>query len=67
MSEPIAVPEPCDLVIEAGWVIPVEPHGLVLEDHAVAVRGGVILAILPIAERARDSTPPKPSPVPTRR
>ncbi len=46
--------QPCDLVIEAGWVIPVEPHGLVLEHHAVAVRGGVILAILPIAEaRAR--------------
>jgi 5-methylthioadenosine/S-adenosylhomocysteine deaminase len=44
----------CDLIIEAGWVIPVEPHGLVLEHHAVAVRGGVILAILPIAEaRAR--------------
>jgi len=40
----------CDLLIEAGWVIPVEPHGLVLEHHAVAVRGGVILAILPIAD-----------------
>ena len=54
MSEPKGDPEPCDLLIEAGWVIPVEPHGLVLEHHAVAVRSGVILAILPIADaRAR--------------
>jgi 5-methylthioadenosine/S-adenosylhomocysteine deaminase len=41
---------PCDLLIEAGWLIPVEPHGVVLADHAVAVRGGEILAVLPIAE-----------------
>ena len=47
-------PQPCDLLIEAGFVVPVEPHGVVLEDHAVAVNDGVILAILPIAEaRAR--------------
>ena len=46
--------QPCDLLIEAGWVVPVEPHAVVLEDHAVAVRGGVIVDILPIAEaRAR--------------
>ena len=51
---PSESPEPCDLVIEAGWVIPVEPHGVVLEHHAVAVRSGVILAIVPIADaRAR--------------
>jgi len=40
----------CDLLIEAGFVVPVEPHGVVLENHAVAVREGVIVAILPIAE-----------------
>lgn len=40
----------CDLLIEAGFVVPVEPHALVLENHAVAVREGVIVAILPIAE-----------------
>ena len=28
-------PERCDLLIEAGWVVPVEPHGVVLEGHAV--------------------------------
>ena len=44
----------CDLLIEAAWVVPVEPHAVVLEDHAVAVKAGVIIDILPIAEaRAR--------------
>jgi 5-methylthioadenosine/S-adenosylhomocysteine deaminase len=38
---------PCDLLIEAGHVVPVVPHGVVLEDHAVAVRDGVIVAVLP--------------------
>ena len=42
--------ESCDLLIEAGHVVPVEPHGVVLEDHAVAVRGGQIVALLPRAE-----------------
>ncbi|KGM54868.1 N-ethylammeline chlorohydrolase [Lysobacter daejeonensis GH1-9] len=42
-----AAPEACDLLIEAGWVVPVVPHGVVLEDHAVVVTGGVIQAILP--------------------
>ncbi|MGN7724768.1 TRZ/ATZ family hydrolase [Luteimonas sp. 22616] len=49
-----SAPEPCDLLIEAGFVVPVEPHGVVLEDHAVAVRDGAIVAVLPRAEaRAR--------------
>ena len=42
--------ESCDLLIEAGFVVPVVPHALVLEDHAVAVSGSEIVAILPIAE-----------------
>ena len=52
MTEP--APQPCDLLIEAGWVVPVVPHGVVLEGHAVAVSGGRILAVLPTVEaRAR--------------
>jgi 5-methylthioadenosine/S-adenosylhomocysteine deaminase len=48
------IPETCDLIIEAGHVVPVEPHGVVLDDHAVAVRDGTIVAVLPVAEaRAR--------------
>lgn len=42
--------EACDLLIEAGFVVPVVPHGVVLEDHAVAVRAGEIVAVLPIPE-----------------
>ncbi len=49
-----SAPQPCDLLIEAAYVVPIVPHGLVLEDHAVAVDGGRILALLPQAEaRAR--------------
>lgn len=48
------VPESCDLLIEARHVVPIAPRGAVLEHHAVAVRDGIILAVLPIAEaRAR--------------
>ena len=39
-----------DLVIEASWVIPVEPHGIVLENHAVAITDGNIVALLPTEE-----------------
>ncbi|MEO8748307.1 MAG: TRZ/ATZ family hydrolase [Rhodanobacter sp.] len=45
-----APPQSVDLLIEARWVVPVEPHGLVLDDHAVAVRAGAIVALMPIAE-----------------
>ncbi|TDR40793.1 5-methylthioadenosine/S-adenosylhomocysteine deaminase [Tahibacter aquaticus] len=43
-----------DLLIEARWVVPVEPHAVVLEHHAVAVTAGRIVDVLPIAAaRAR--------------
>lgn len=42
--------QPCDLLIEAGYVVPVEPHAVVLENHAVAVKDGAIVAILPTNE-----------------
>ena len=38
-----------DQVLEARWVIPVEPHGVVLDDHAVALAGDTIVEILPTA------------------
>ena len=50
-------PQPCDLLIEAGWVVPVEPHGVVLPDHAVVVTGGRIVGILPRAEAQVRFTP----------
>ncbi|AOU97628.1 N-ethylammeline chlorohydrolase [Acidihalobacter yilgarnensis] len=39
-----------DLLISARWVIPVEPDAVVLENHAVAVRGRRIVDILPTSE-----------------
>jgi 5-methylthioadenosine/S-adenosylhomocysteine deaminase len=39
-----------DHVLAARWVIPVQPSGLVLEDHAVALSGTSIAAVLPIAQ-----------------
>ena len=35
-----------DLIIEARWIIPVEPANVVLENHAVAINKGRIVAIL---------------------
>ncbi len=34
-------------VVEARWVVPVEPFGVVLRDHAVVVHDGRVLAVLP--------------------
>ena len=45
--------EPVDLLIHARWVLPVEPRGAVLERHALAVRAGRIVALLPSAEAER--------------
>ncbi|MHB1332492.1 MAG: TRZ/ATZ family hydrolase [Sulfuriferula sp.] len=44
---------PVETLIEARWVIPVEPSGAVLADHSVAVDGGRIVAILPTEEARR--------------
>ena len=46
-----------DTLLEARWVIPVEPHGAVLEHHAVAIAGDTIVEVLPIdAARAKYAT-----------
>ena len=37
-------------LIRARWVVPVEPAGAVLDNHAVAVRGDRIEAVLPAAD-----------------
>jgi 5-methylthioadenosine/S-adenosylhomocysteine deaminase len=51
------VPEPCHVLIEARYVVPMDRPGVVLEDHAVAIRDDRILAVLPIAE-ARERLAP---------
>ena len=40
------MPVPIDLLIEAKWIIPVEPDNTVLENHSVAIEKGRIVAIL---------------------
>ncbi|MGI9262981.1 MAG: TRZ/ATZ family hydrolase [Woeseiaceae bacterium] len=40
----------CDTLILAGWCIPVEPHGIVLADHGVAITDGRIVDLLPAAD-----------------
>jgi 5-methylthioadenosine/S-adenosylhomocysteine deaminase len=42
--------EPIDLLITARYVIPIEPANVVLEQHAIAIQQGRIVAVLPIAE-----------------
>jgi 5-methylthioadenosine/S-adenosylhomocysteine deaminase len=42
-----------DTMIHAGWVIPVEPKGVVLSDYSIAIQDGHILEILP-TEEARE-------------
>ena len=39
--------QPIDLLIEPRWLIPIEPHGTVLEGQAVAIACGEIAAVLP--------------------
>jgi 5-methylthioadenosine/S-adenosylhomocysteine deaminase len=51
-------PQTVDLLIEARWVVPVEPHNVVLEHHAVAIHGERIVGVLPIAE-ARTTYAPR--------
>jgi 5-methylthioadenosine/S-adenosylhomocysteine deaminase len=47
-----------DLLVFPRWLVPVEPAGLVLEEHALAVDGGRILEVLP-ADFARQRYQPR--------
>ena len=44
---PGATPTEIDLLIRPEWIIPIEPAGVTLSGHALAVSGGNILALLP--------------------
>ncbi|HEU0276568.1 MAG TPA: TRZ/ATZ family hydrolase [Rhodanobacteraceae bacterium] len=55
-ADPVAS-QPVDLLITARWVIPVEPAGVVLDGHAVAVDHGAIVAVLPVADAAARYAP----------
>jgi 5-methylthioadenosine/S-adenosylhomocysteine deaminase len=47
-----------DLLINAQWVIPIEPEGVTLPQHSVAIDGGRIVAVL-ASELARTSFQPR--------
>jgi 5-methylthioadenosine/S-adenosylhomocysteine deaminase len=47
MSSP---PSTVDTLIHAGWIVPVLPHGEVLENHSIAITDDRISALLPRAE-----------------
>jgi 5-methylthioadenosine/S-adenosylhomocysteine deaminase len=46
MTYPVKI----DTLLEARWIIPVEPAGAVLHDHAIVIDQGLIKAILPTAD-----------------
>ncbi|HEY5789716.1 MAG TPA: TRZ/ATZ family hydrolase [Gammaproteobacteria bacterium] len=39
-----------DTLLDARWIVPVEPEGVVLERHSLALHGGRIVALCPQAE-----------------
>lgn len=43
-------PQPVDQVIDARWIVPIEPVGRVLENHSLVVHAGRILDLLPTVE-----------------
>ncbi len=49
--------QPIDTLIQARWIIPVEPSGRLLEDHALAIRDGLILDIVPRGDAERRYAP----------
>lgn len=53
MTSPVTV----DTVIQARWIIPVEPEKTVLTDHAIVIDDGIIKAILPISVVRAQFTP----------
>ncbi|MCX7171765.1 MAG: TRZ/ATZ family hydrolase, partial [Proteobacteria bacterium] len=46
-----------ELLIEARWIIPIEPHGITLEHHAIAIDAGRIVGLLPAATAAAQFQP----------
>ncbi|WP_029920183.1 TRZ/ATZ family hydrolase [Nevskia soli] len=41
--------QPIDLLVLPRWLVPIQPSGVVLEEHALAVDGGRIVDVLPAA------------------
>ncbi|MBA4143832.1 MAG: TRZ/ATZ family hydrolase [Nitrosospira sp.] len=50
-------PQTTDTLLEARWIVPVEPAGAVLRDHAIVIDQGRIRAIMPSAEARAQFAP----------
>lgn len=50
-------PVPIDTLLLPRWLIPVEPANVVLDDHAVAIESGKIVAVLPRGEALQRYAP----------
>lgn len=50
-------PSAIDLLIEARWTIPIEPAGVTLENHALAIHQGHIVALLPQVQARKYFSP----------
>jgi 5-methylthioadenosine/S-adenosylhomocysteine deaminase len=51
--------ETADTIIDARWIIPVEPAGVVLAGHSIVVAAGEVIAIVPTAHVASTYTAPR--------
>lgn len=49
--------EAVDLLLTPRWLIPIEPAGITLSDHAVAIQAGRIVALVPAEEAAQRFAP----------
>lgn len=49
--------EAVDLLLTPRWLIPIEPAGITLSDHAVAIQAGRIVAVVPAEEAAQRFAP----------
>jgi len=56
-AAPRNLPTDVDLLIRPEWIIPIEPAGVTLSGHALAVSDGRIVALLPDAEAVRSFRP----------
>ena len=57
LAAPRAMPAEIDLLVRPEWIIPIEPSGVTLSGHALAVSGGRILALLPSEESMQHFRP----------
>jgi 5-methylthioadenosine/S-adenosylhomocysteine deaminase len=56
-AAPDATPTAIDILIRPKWIIPIEPAGITLSGHALAVCDGCIVALLPNDEALRRFRP----------